>query len=445
MLVLDFDKIEDTISEEEQQEHDEESRKLLEELQNNTDFKKVYLPESMINQIKDEFDCTVVHDFGDDFHKTEEEKEKLNQFYSIFKELAVTKSTYRKIDEYVKVMRIALKCLDAVAKDNKIYDEDKFKMMVLKGKIKVYGLRFPRYKGKDKKHLSWEYITEFILSDQDPKELLKKNETEYLSIEEIEDSKDVIFTDDELQRILYTVNEDEGYVKVTSDKKMKKAITETPELLRALKEIKRKDESGFRLQNTYAYDVTYDDFEHIQRYDEAHNYSTNGRVPKFKGDFSNKDDVNRYLYELNQYECNNIKENYNGTMMSLEEIREIELKKLLEESGWNIRKLWDNKDVEKKLKNQIKKDKKKEERLKAQLLKVQGRLKGDDINKKSSKKNKKKNKKKAKKEKEKLAMFREEVRDTADKVISDYVDMSIDEYEDWKDDVLDMTWDNITK
>lgn len=442
MLVLDFDKMEQTISEEEQEERDEESKKLLEELANNTDFKKVYLPESMINQIKNEFDCTVVHDFGDDFHMTEEEKEKVNQFYSIFKELAVTKSTYRKIDEYVKVMRIALKCLDAVAQDNKVYDPDEFKKMVLKGKIKVYGLRFPRYKGKDKKHLSWDYITEFILSEQDPKELLRKNETEYLSVEEIEDVKDNLFTEDELERILY-IDTGENQINEISEKKMKKAITASPEMLRSLKEIRRKDNSGFILQNTYAFDITSEDFEHIQRYDESHNFYSNGKIPKFKGDFNNEDDVNRYLYELKQYELNNIKENYNGSMMSLDEIRELELKKLLEQSGWNIRKLWDNKDTEKKLKQQMKKDKKREKRLKEQLLKVQGRLNGDDGKKSSNKKKKKK--KKSKKQKEELAEFRENVRDTADRMISEYTDMSIDEYEDWKDDVLDMTWDNIKK
>ena len=98
MLVLDFDKMEQTISEEEQEERNEESRKLLEELENNTEFKKVYLPESMITKIKNEFDCVVVHDFGDDYHLSEEEKASNNEFYSIFKELAITKSTYRKID-----------------------------------------------------------------------------------------------------------------------------------------------------------------------------------------------------------------------------------------------------------------------------------------------------------------------------------------------------------
>ena len=147
--------------------------------------------------------------------------------------------------------------------------------------------------------------------------------------------------------------------------------------------------------------------------------------------------------DTKQYELNNIKENYNGSMMSLDEIRELELKKLLEQSGWNIRKLWDNKDTEKKLKQQMKKDKKREKRLKEQLLKVQGRLNGDDVKKSSNKKKKKK--KKSKKQKEELAEFRESVRDTADRMISEYTDMSIDEYEDWKDDVLDMTWDNIKK
>ena len=64
--------------------------------------------------------------------------------------------------------------------------------------------------------------------------------------------------------------------------------------------------------------------------------------------------------ELQEYEDENIKENYNGRMKSLSEIRELELKALLEENGWNIRALYNNKEKEEKLRKAMKRDKRRE-------------------------------------------------------------------------------------
>ena len=83
--------------------------------------------------------------------------------------------------------------------------------------------------------------------------------------------------------------------------------------------------------------------------------------------------------------------------ITLEEIKEIQVKEALESAGWNIRVLYDNQTKEKKLKKIMKADKKREKKLKEQLTKVQNRSKrrmGLDIDEESSKKKKKKKNKK---------------------------------------------------
>jgi hypothetical protein len=106
-------------------------------------------------------------------------------------------------------------------------------------------------------------------------------------------------------------------------------------------------------------------------------------------------DYHRYMQALKDYEDEYIKDNYHGRMKTLGEIRELELKAALEEGGWNIRALYNNKEKEEKLRKAMKRDRKREKKLKEQLIKIQNRNKkrrqmGDDINSSKKKKNKKK-------------------------------------------------------
>ena len=43
-----------------------------------------------------------------------------------------------------------MKLLEGVANRNGVYDPDEFKRLVLKGKIKVHGIDFPRFNGSKK-------------------------------------------------------------------------------------------------------------------------------------------------------------------------------------------------------------------------------------------------------------------------------------------------------
>ena len=140
------------------------------------EFKPIYIPERRIPEFLKGYDCVVVNEFGDDYHQSEEEREKNNKFYKTFREFAVTAKRYRNVVEYVKVMRMALKCLNAVAEDNGVYPPDKFKKMFLEDKIKINGLRLPELKGRESKSIDWKYLAEFIISDEPAENISSKKE-----------------------------------------------------------------------------------------------------------------------------------------------------------------------------------------------------------------------------------------------------------------------------
>ena len=142
--------------------------------------------------------------------------------------------------------------------------------------------------------------------------------------------------------------------------------------------------------------MTEEDYEYIAKIDRDRGYVSDSDIPKFKGDIMNDDDYNRYMYELDRYEKDHIKENYRGKMRTIGEIEEIELKNALEEAGWNLRALYREKDKEKKLRKAYKADKKREEELKKKLTAIQSRQ--EKRKKTNVKFNSKKKSKKGKKE-----------------------------------------------
>lgn len=379
--------------------------------------KSVYLSPARIEALKKDYDCVVVRDFGDEYHLSEEEREAKNKYYNTFKALRKAKKNYRKLDEFVKVTRDALKCLDEVANNNGMYSPEEFKELYFKGKIFINGLSFPKYKGKDRKDISWEYLTEFILSDEDAKEILpKKKSQEILTDDEILSEANRLFTKEEFDNIMKGPSEKEEaerlrYFDVDTDsqdgknvvvyldkEQSRKILKSQPELLYQIKEIKRDMKSADHLKS-FAYDLTMDDIEKIESYDRKHNYVSSTDIPKFTGDITNSKQYHKYMRKLEDYEDNCIKENYNGRMKTQSEIREIELKGLLEENGWNIRAIYNNKEKEKKLKKALKQDKKRERQLKNQLIELQKRRQrrmGEDVDSSSKKSKKKKSKKKSK-------------------------------------------------
>ena len=430
--------------------------------------KTVYIPEKRIEQFKADYDCVVVMDFGDEYHLSEEEREEKNRFYKAFRKFSKYKHKYRKLDEYVEAMREALKCLDFVAENNGVYSPEEFKKLFFRDKIYINGLVFPKYSGKNKKNISWDYVTEFILSDRDPREILPSKEENFYSEDELEELEGRLFDEGELDRItreltpeeiteqnkFYDVEErdpgDDNIVIFMNKKQTKKYIKGTPEFLNEIKEMRQAGKSLDSMARL-AYDLTSADIEEIARYDQQHNYVSKSDFPKFKGDLTNDDDYYRYMMQLEEFENSSVKDNYAGKMKTLDEINEIELKKVLESHSWNLRNLYGNKDKEERLKRLQKKERKREKELKEKLIRVQNRRKrrmGEDIEDEPKKKKKKKKKEKRDIERKKekaVSKLEQDTRESIDELLLTAVDQlgNYDSFKSYEKDVQDWSWENI--
>lgn len=433
-------------------------------------FKKktsVFIPEHRIEEMKKEFDCVVVRDFGDDYHLSEEERNEKNKFYQAFKKFNRMKKKYRKLDEYVIAMREALQCLDFVAENNGVYSSEEFKKLFLRKKIYISGLEFPKLIGRERKNISWEYLTEFILSNNDPKDILpKKNGDELLSEEDYETQKEILFSEDELKYILEsptdeeearshmffdpeddTVGDNDNIVVPMSKKDMKLIIKDQPEFMYTIKEMKKARRSMENLSGL-AYNLMNEDIEYITQYDRKHNIVSNSDdVPQFKGDMTKGSDYRRYMMELEEWEQENITDDYHGRQKTLGEIQYLELKSMLEENGWNIRAIYGNKEKEKKLARIKEKEKKREKELKKKLLAVQNRRKrrmGEDIDTTSKKKKKKATSKKGKSKKDKsVKKYQRQAEEDINDILLGTAGRLSGDFDDYEKDVLDFSWDNI--
>lgn len=378
--------------------------------------KKTLSPEK-IKELTEVYQRVVVNDFGDEYHMSEEERKKKFRYYEVFSKVTKCKRKYRKLDEFVKVYRLCIDCLKVVAEENGVYNPEKFMKMVIKGEIEVFGLHFPKYVGKDKKDINWNYISEFIMDyDKDPSELSKGQKLAISDMDD-EDALEMLFTKEDLEKLMKSIdesNEDEIFmpfdededdyrpgVAIVSEKKdMKELIKFAPDVIKRVrddvKEQRRKSSMNSRL-GSFVFEMTEDDFEYIQKMDQSRGYQSDSDIPEFKGDIMKRKDYMKYLHQLDVYENEQIKVNYNGKMKTQAEINEIELKDALEKAGWNVRNLYKEKDREKKLKKAAKRDRKREEELKKRLLEVQKRQdkrskKGIEFDAKKKKKSKKKKK-----------------------------------------------------
>lgn len=432
--------------------------------------KLIKLKPERAEQIKAEFDCVVVHEFGDEYHLSEEERIAKNKFYEAFKVFSKCKHKYRKLDEFVSAMREALKCLDFVADNNGIYPPDKFKKLFFQNKIFINGLSFPQFKGRERKTISWDYLTEFILSDTPAKEIYSDRDENIYSSDELTDLETVLFDEGELDNILkedtpedeirkemyfdVDTQEQTGDIAVfLNPKKSRKLIKAQPELLNEIKEIKRDKHRSDKMEMArYVYDLTSEDIESIAEYDQRHGYISISDMPEFHGDMSKDSDYNRYLLELEDWENSQIKEDYHGKLKTKEQIQEIELKQVLEANNWNIRNLYENKEKEEKLKRIRKKEKKREKDLRRKLVEMERRHKrrmGDDFESsepKGKKKKKKKNKKDSDdihKEKKHIKQYNNEVSETIDDLLLGTVN-NMGDWDDYKSETTDWNWDSIT-
>lgn len=387
-------------------------------------YEPIKIPEYRIKELLETgYDCVVVNSFGDDYHMDEQEREANNQFYKVFKNRNRMKNIQRRVDEYVRTVRATLDCLNLVAESNGLYSPEKFKKMYLKGKINIAGLKFPKLKGRAKKDYDTDYLTEFILSDEDPKDILpnyQRHGDDYLDDDD-EVLKDKLFDKDELKEILTPLTEEEERYRHTffnvetddpdnsniaitlNEKESKELLKAEPKIAQSVKDMRRAIRSSDNLNRSFLRDIIYDDMSEIEKYDQKYQYKSKSDMPEFTGDIMDTKAYDKYMMKLDKYMKNNIKMNYAGKFKTLAEIEELEVKALLEENDWNLRAFVVNKEREKKLRKISKFDRQKEKNLKKKLLSIEERKKRrmGDFSEEDYKKYKKKMKEKKRRQKSK--------------------------------------------
>ena len=396
--------------------------------------------------IKQEFSQVVVHEFGDEYHLSEEERKKKFKYYEAFKSFSKYKHKFRKFPDYIKAMREALKCLDLVAQDNFVYSPDKFKKLFFKGKIWIKGLVLPEFKGAGRRSVDTEYLLDYILSDAPAEDFLKKDDHEVYTKEELDDAFEELFTKEEQEAIdnaiakdsddeyfcvpagVYTDDDDipDKMIVPISKKEMKKSIKALPDLGNLFKEIEKKSKRGSKIgMSGYISNMLMEDFDNLDEYDGSKEVFLS-KMPVFKGDMTNDTEYYKYLAKLDEWERTQIKKQYNGKLKTQEEIDAIELKKALENHNWDIRNLFGNKERAKKLERIRKEQIRKEKEIKKKLIKLQEAKKrrqlGEDYDEEEVKKNKKKAKKLKKKGKKAMKEIDKETKDDS-KVLNSTWDM----------------------
>ena len=377
------------------------------------------------DMMKDEFRTVVVHEFGDEYHLSEEERKKKYKYYEAFKTFSKYKHKFRKFPEYIKAMREALKCLDLVAKDNFVYSPDEFKKLFFRGKIWISGLVLPEFKGAGRRSVDTEYLTEYILSDAPAEDFLREEEHEVYTKEELEDAYEVLFSEEDKRIIERAINSDEDdeaevYAPVSlyeddenipsnmclplTKKEIKKSIKVLPDLGNLYKRIEKKRKKGSLGMGGLISDMLSADIEEFELYGNNQTIQLSP-MPLFKGDMMNDTDYYKYLAKLEDWESTQIKTTYNGKLKTKEEIDAIELRKALENHNWDIRNLFGNKERMKKLEKIRKEQLQKEKLLKKKLISVQNANKrrklGEDFDDEELSKEEKKLSKKTKKLKKK--------------------------------------------
>lgn len=380
-------------------------------------IREVYIPPEEKERLLGMYTHVVVQDFEDEYHMSYEEREKMKEHYEKFFRLkkGFTKKI-RRLDKYVEACRLCMDIIRDTAETNGIYEPEKFINMVLQGQATINGLNFPKFQGKGKKLINWEYVAEFIYDkDKDIRELTERDE---LAEETMIFTQDELFDSEELEDITKPLTEKEKYersgavfnpdefdqecAQFMTKKDRKNLIKIFPGYVKVMKDIK-KSASDAR-KNSKIWQLDQDQLQFIEEYDAKVRGSKASQPPVFKGEATKQSDVDAFLYAMQQWEEENTLVEFNGRWITKEDLHDLEYKRILEESGWNLRNLYDNKEREKKLQKAKENDKKRIRQLKKMLAEIQDRTdrrdSGEDIdNNKINKKKKKKNKKAKKKSK----------------------------------------------
>lgn len=389
-------------------------------------IKEIYIPPEEEEKLLDQYSKVVVQDFEDDYHMTKEERESLRERYSKFFRLKrnYTKKI-RRLDKYIEACRLTVEIIRDTAETNGVMDPDEFITDVFKGRIVINGLSIPKYQGKGKKTLNWDYIMEFILDPtRDIDELVRNQESsrckdveevpvderpieETMSKEDYEAFMQLLDDYHEPNSSYYDGSDNEGFATVEKDKERKGLLKIYPGYTKKLKEMYNQDK---KRGGAYAWQLEDEDLQWIREFKEEAARKNGDSKPVFTGSIMDDDAVGRYLFELEEWENDHELVKYGQSMITREQMDEIEFKQILEANGYNLRNLYGNKERRKRIEKQRNKQSKEIKSLKKMLEELKSKqektnleglngtievkdIGGDKVNKKKKKKKKVKGKK----------------------------------------------------
>ena len=425
-------------------------------------IKEVYIPPEELDRLKIEYSRVVVQDFEDDYHNTKEEREAMRQRYEKFFHLKrnFTKKI-RRLDKYIEACRLTIEIVQDIAKTNGVMDVDEFITDVLRGKITINGLTIPKYQGKGRKTLNWDYIMEYILDpSRDIADIINNQDTsrckeaeeivddsipeDNMTLEDLEALYKLIDSNERPNLSYYDGSNGEGYATVESDKERKALVKVCPiytKKLKAMYDQQTRDKS-------YLWQLQQSDLDWIREFKEEASRKNGDEKPEFTGSIMDEEAVARYLFELEEWEKDHELVKYNSNMITKEQMDEINFKNVLEANGYNLRNLYGNKERQKKLEKTRSRQSKEIKSLKKMLSELKEKQKatnieglngtiesidvgGDQVNKK--KKKKKKSKGKGKKQKEMEKHF--------DRLILDAVGSDDKDMKSYEKRMKNMVWD----
>ena len=334
----------------------------------NSEIKEVYIPPEEEQRLLEMFATSVVQDFGDDYHLTRKERDEMQERYQKFFKL---KKNYtrkiRRLDKFVEAWRLCIEIIDDMADTNGLYDPAKFKQKALSGAIHIDGLNFPKFQGKRKKKINWDYVTEFIFDPR--KDLRELTDVKELAEESQRIDIEHLMSDEEISEVLTPLSEEErtkteyratvgiaetGNADEMSKKAQKWLVKGCPAVIQNIKDAAKVPGDTTR-RKSKIWDSSDEELEILRAYDSKLRGNNSISVPEFNGNFGSTKAVDAYLRALDEYEEETSFVSYNGRLITESEYKELEYMHALEDAGWNIRNLYDNRDKDKRAK-QAKKD-----------------------------------------------------------------------------------------
>lgn len=380
-------------------------------------IREVYIPPEELEQLHDLYSKVIVQDFEDDYHMSKEERENMRERYSKFFRL---KRHYakkiRRLDKYIEACRLTFEIINDTAEENGVMDKDEFITDVLKGKIIIEGLTIPKYVGKGKKTLNWDYILQFVIDPtRDIDELIKSqqsarcqddDELDDISIDSIDEQTyqvlaDQIDNNDTVIKGFYDGSDGEGFATIESDSQRKKLTKVAPGYTRKLKDLYNNGKST--RDSSYLWQLEDADTKWIREFKDEMARKNGDYKPEFTGSIMDEEAVERYLFEVDQWEMEHELVKYGQGLITKQQKAEVDLKQILEANGYNIRNLYGNKERQKEIAKQRSTRAKKIKSLKALLSELNDKQKatnleglngaiksidvgGDQVNKKQKKK-----------------------------------------------------------